>query len=553
MGQNLGQGTSTAAFESDNNQGSSICSDAAGNVCITGFFADSTITFGSVTLSNAAGSPGRQVFIVKYDSLGNVLWAGGSTGSTGMDNEGVAVSADSAGNIYMTGYFNSASITFGGITLNNALTAYNIFIVKYDPSGNVVWARSGNGTQVNEPTGITAAARGYVYVTGFFNSPSITFGSVTLDNHTVTSSNNMFIAKYDTAGNVVWVQGANAGPNAVQANAISADTAGKIYVTGWFNGTTAGFGSITLTNDSTGSAVLFTAKYDSSGNALWVNAVAGSGENFPSSISFDGGGHVYETGTFSSAAITFGSISLIHNPGINPINYYIVKYDTAGNTVWAQGAVGDNKIGGTSINTGTDGSVYTAGYFAPSSAVFGNDTIYNDGLSSIFVVKYDPSGNVVWAKSVADVGGLDEALGITTDAGGDVYTTGYFGNDSITFGPDKLYDPNSGNGYDFFVAKLDNSFSGISKSVIADNVITVYPNPTTGIINFKGIESGDRIEVYNVLGQIVNSGTAGKSPSGDLGVGDNYSLNLSGNAKGVYFYRVTNNTTRILQGKIVLE
>ena len=87
------------------------------------------------------------------------------------------------------------------------------------------------------------------------------------------------------------------------------------------------------------------------------------------------------------------------------------------------------------------------------------------------------------------------------------------------------------------------SVSGIA-SVNPAGGIQVFPNPTTGLINFKGIESGYRVDVYNVLGQVVHSSTA---------TDENYSVNLSGNAKGVYFYRVTDNMVNVQQGKIVLE
>ena len=112
-----------------------------------------------------------------------------------------------------------------------------------------------------------------------------------------------------------------------------------------------------------------------------------------------------------------------------------------------------------------------------------------------------------------------------------------------------VYVDDQGNGR---ILKWSAGSAGIT-TVNSKDEIKAYPNPTTGVIYFKGIESGSRVEVYDVLGQMVHASTAGKSPLGDLGAGDNYSVNLSGNAKGIYFYRVMNEGVNVNQGKIVLE
>ncbi len=75
-------------------------------------------------------------------------------------------------------------------------------------------------------------------------------------------------------------------------------------------------------------------------------------------------------------------------------------------------------------------------------------------------------------------------------------------------------------------------------------VVKVYPNPSTGIFVFSGIRTGATIQLYNVLGEMVYSTVA---------EGDNYRVNLNANAKGIYFYRVTNNANVVEQGKVVLE
>ena len=81
-----------------------------------------------------AGS--MDVFIVKYDASGNMLWAKGAGG--GSNEEGYSLSTDVSGNIYLSGYFTQPS-NFGTIKLTSAGQA-DLFLAKYDPSGNVLWA-----------------------------------------------------------------------------------------------------------------------------------------------------------------------------------------------------------------------------------------------------------------------------------------------------------------------------------------------------------------------------------------------------------------------------
>jgi len=176
----------------DSDYGYSCSTDANGNIIATGFFMSPTITFGTTTLTNAnAGMD--DMFIVKYDPNGNVLWAK-SAGGTSYD-EGYSCSTDASGNIIATGIFQSPSITFGITTLTNADTG-DMFIVKYDPNGNVLWAKSAGGTSNDMGKSCSTDANGNVFVTGYFDSPSITFGSTTLTN---AGGDDMFIVKLSGA------------------------------------------------------------------------------------------------------------------------------------------------------------------------------------------------------------------------------------------------------------------------------------------------------------------------------------------------------------------
>ncbi|MCX6146500.1 MAG: SBBP repeat-containing protein [Candidatus Kapabacteria bacterium] len=169
----------------------SVTTDASGNVYVTGYFTSPTITFGTTTITNTGG---YDIFIVKYDAAGTVLWAK-SAGGTDSDY-GSSLTTDASGNVYVTGRFVSPTITFGTTTLTNP-GGYDIFIVKYDAAGTVLWAKSAGGTSDDHGRSVSTDASGNVYVTGYFTSPTITFGTTTLTN---AGENDIFIAKYAGTG-----------------------------------------------------------------------------------------------------------------------------------------------------------------------------------------------------------------------------------------------------------------------------------------------------------------------------------------------------------------
>ena len=86
-------------------------------------------------------------------------------------------------------------------------------------------------------------------------------------------------------------------------------------------------------------------------------------------------------------------------------------------------------------------------------------------------------------------------------------------------------------------------YTGIS-DIDAGQRISVYPNPSTGLFYFNGLTKGNTIEVYDMIGQSKLSAIAGLS---------NYTIDLSAQAKGVYFYRVSAQGGIVHQGKIVVE
>jgi hypothetical protein len=375
----------------------------------------------------------------------NWLWAKSAGGSS--QDEARSIAVDASGNTYIVGYFGSATITFGSTTLTNA-GPMDIFLTKYDPNGNVVWAKRAGGTTSDEAYSVAVDTSGNVFVAGIFHSTTIIFGSTTLTN---AGNYDIFLAKYDSNGNVLWAKRAG-GAGLDRAYSVTVDVSGNAYLAGYFASSSIVFGSTTLT--SVGAEDIFLAKYGVNGNVLWAKSAGSALYDGATSVAVDTSGNVYMAGVFRSSTIVFGSTTLT-NAGVSNYDIFLAKYDINGNIVWAKSAGSTSDDVATSVTVDLLGNLYVTGYFKSPSLIFGSTTLSNaDNTGNsydLFISKYDINGNVVWAKSAGSTGD-DFVNSIALDALGNPYVTGYFNSSTLSFGSTTLTNVGSNN---IFLAKYD--------------------------------------------------------------------------------------------------
>ena len=510
-----------------------VSTDAIGNVFMTGYFKSPTITFGTTTLTNAGSN---DVFIVKYDATGNVLWAKSVGGA--YDERGQSVSTDASGNVFMTGYFISPTISFGTTTLTNTYASNlysDFFIVKYDTSGNVLWAKSAEGAYDDSGQSVSTDASGNVFITGIYYSPTITFGTTTLTKANPTSNySDIFIVKYDASGNMLWATSAEDGVFNDDGRSVSTDASGNVFIAGYFASPTITFGTTTLTNTNS-SWDIFIVKYDSSGNVLWAKSAGGTAYDIGNSVSTDAIGNVFMTGIYYSPTITFGITTLTNANNVADI--FIVKYDASGNVLWAKSAEGTWYDLSYGVCTDVIGNVFITGAFYSPTITFGTTTLTNvNAANDIFIVKYDASGNVLWAKSAGGTG-YDEGYAVSTDASGNVFLTGNFGSPNINFGTTTLTNTDTtGSFRDIFIAKLDGT---TGTNDIKNANIKIYPNPTNNIINIEGLTKNENntIQIFDVQGKLVIT----------KNISEKGTIDLSELNKGVYVIKIGEVAQRIVK------
>jgi hypothetical protein len=278
-----------------------ITYDNFGNVFVCGYF-QSYISFPGTTLY---GSGNLDIFIAKYDAFGNFLWAK-KAGSAGRD-EAKGIKCDASGNVYITGMHNNGC-NFGSVWLASPGGNSNMFLAKYSPSGNLLWAKTGGSSYEDLGWSVTIDALGKIYVSGEFNA-NANFGGTTIY---TSGGQDIFVACYDSGGNIVWVRKAGgAGDDRAKGIAVAGSA---VYITGQFGGA-ATFGP--FTKFAADNADIFVACINSNtGNFNWVTAAGGPpdalepvGYESGNAICAQTSGNVYATGSTLDGA-TFGNTSL---------------------------------------------------------------------------------------------------------------------------------------------------------------------------------------------------------------------------------------------------
>lgn len=524
-----GQSWQWARAATGSNTANVVCTDASGNAYVAGYFVGG-LTIGSDSVYDTNG-PYQDVFIAKYDALGNMLWVRNSNGYA--DVEGI--SADANGDIYLVGNFYNNSVSFGTTTLINPNPGgqnSNIYFTKYDPMGNVIWAKNLGGINNDLAAGVSTDAFGYVYVTGNFMGDSLTFGSVTVQH---IGSSDGFVAKFTAAGDAVWARNVGA-PVSIGSVAVCTDATGSVIMTGYFQYNYMYVGSLSSLVSSPYSNNIFITKYDSSGQNHWIKYAGNNYGISSTGIAADTAGNVYVTGYYNDTII-WGTDTLA---SIGYQNIFTAQYNASGAVMWAKSAGGHYVDQANGISTDAAGNSYVTGYFQRDTSFFDNTKLINTtGNQVTFVTKYDPSGKVSWA--IAPTGTSNNWGAGISYSNANVYLAGNFQRSGIVFGSDTLILSQQG----FFLDKLDTPVvpTGIAP-IHSPAGITVYPNPSTGTFYFDGITSGATIGIYNMLGQTI------MSPLLHDGI---TMIDLSTFNKGIYFYSIFNHGNVVQKGKIVLE
>ena len=303
--------------------------------------------------TNSAGAGGNELLIAKYNSSGTIQWQ--RTLGTGTayrhDDSGRMIAVDSSGNVYVNGTTNFT----GGYD--------SMMIAKYNSSGTLQWQKTfGDSNTQERGHGITVDSSGNVFVCG----------------ETTKGVNGALVAKLNSSGTLQWQRTLDAS----LFYEVVVDSSDNVYVGGY-----TAIGSYTN---------YLAAKYNNSGTLQWQRTIGGStASDNGRSITIDSSDNVYIGGVSTAG-------------GVGVYDSILVKYNSSGTYQW-QKALGTS---GTQINiqaiaSDSSDNVYIAGSWS----------------NSYFFAKYDSDGNLDWQRSFGG-SGTDNGHGISADGNGNIYVIG---------------------------------------------------------------------------------------------------------------------------------
>lgn len=475
-----------------------IANDKDGSTYLYGCFWTDSVRFGThllvsdyhdSCLAPCSWSSGCY-FILKYDASGNIIWVRKGDNVMGA---GGNIAIDDASNIYISGAYWNATMKIGNDTLHNSsYKRGEVFLAKYDPSGNVIWAKDYGDTS-NEYSSGVAYANGRLYMTGQFRSPLLSLGSSVLHYHSFVPAYNIggtYIMQLDTAGNPKW---ARSSVGSAVPQDIACDGSDGVYIGGQIYDTTyVSFSTDTFRHSHLRYAG-FLVKYDTLGNLKWTNGIYNS--------------------TTTVASSGFGSGNRL----------WSIATDKCTN-VWISGNISGDP-GGIIIDSGVT-------LHAPSGS-----------WDPLYVIGYNANGDLLQSLAISSGGNNGGKIGLASDRTGNVYLSSVFSSTSLIFGSDVL---SSSGSWPMFLAKY-NPFLGCTSVVCpGDDVVDImlskavagfalYPNPVAAKLTVTANDLIRNLVVTNLLGQ--------KLYAQELN-GYEVTFDVSHLPSGIYFVRINNSVSR---------
>ncbi|MBC7937565.1 MAG: SBBP repeat-containing protein [Rhizobacter sp.] len=488
-----------------NDQGSSITTDASGNVYTTGYFAG-TADFNpnpAVTNNLISANGSFDVFISKLDASGNFVWA---KQLGGLNTEmGYSIAVDALGNVYTTGTFQGTLANPADFDPSPAATYYlisagqgDIFVSKLDASGNFVWAKPLGGASVDIGYSIVTDALGNVYTTGYFNGTA-DFNPDPAVSYNLTAANaDVFISKLDAAGNFVWAKQLG-GTSGEVGYSIAVDASANVYTAGYFQGTVDFNPDPAVTNNliTAGQADIFVSKLDASGNFLFAKQFGGTGVDQGYSIALDAARNIHTTGYFSGTADLDPDPAVINNFTVAGVSsdIFVVKLSQLGTV-----------------------PVTLSGFTVNNSRCTANLTwtTATEQNSKHFEVQYSTNGI-----TFTTIG--------TVLSSGNSTTEKYYGYSSSLVNPNNF----------FRLRIIDRDGSSKLSAVVyvagdcgANIIITVFPNPAKNVVTVSGLSGVNQLRLLDQLGKIVKVIMTNKVSE---------TINLSNFSEGTYVIQIVQN------------
>ena len=443
----------------NHDEGNSVAVDGSDNIYVTGHFRHTVDFDPGPGLDEHVANGFEGGFLSKFDASGDFIGARTWGESGGIENQGVIV--DDSGNVYVTGCF-SETVDFDpgpGADNHTSIGQTDSFLIKFDSSGDFVWARTWGGENVTgEGEGgneIAIDNSGRIFVAGRFQGPTDFDPGPGVDEHTSVGVA-VFVSKFESNGDFVWARTWE-GVMRDYVGGIATDGSGSIYATGYF-AYTQDFdpGPGTDFHTDNGGYDTFLSCFDLDGNFKWAQTWGGSYDDMGSDVAVNSFGNIWVAGFFAKTVDFDPGAGVDEHTSCGGTDAYVSEFKPTGEFVLARTWGGPDLTRVYGISIDSQDNVFITGEFQgkadfdPSQFT---DNRISKGKSDIFINKLDSDANHLWVQTW---GGAKDDIGnqIAVDGIGNTYVTGLFLGE-VDFNPGSGVDNHLSNGgYDVFLCKF---------------------------------------------------------------------------------------------------
>jgi hypothetical protein len=358
----------------------------------------------------------------------------------------------------------------------------DVYIVKTDATGNLLWYKTYGGTYNDVGYSIRQTSDGGYIVAGATRS----FGA---------GLNDFYLLRLDAGGDSIWTKTYGGGSGEGARCVRQLPDGGYIVV-----GNTSSF--------AVGGKDVWLVRTDSLGVVIWTERYGGSWEDRGYSVDLTADGGFIITGTTQLLSDAENDL-------------FLIRTDSTGYALWTRAYGGPMAELGNSIKYLSDGGCIAAGWTES----------YGGGLQDLYLLRTDASGDTIWTQTY---GGLDADAGFSVEVipDGTYAVTGW----TVTYGPGD---------YDIWLLRTAGDVASIDEFTAtrgAEFTVDVWPNPAPGYAKLTyRPKSPSRVDIaiYDIVGCKVREVISPKSSEGmQRHIWDGKDSRGQEVPPGIYFIRI---------------
>lgn len=477
-------------------------------------------------------SSDNDLFITKYDTLGNLLWEVIIEGEAHPTD----LKTDSNGDLIITGSFwNSIDFDPGfGSCVFTANVCPDIFWLKLDSLGQYIWAKKVGADYIYENSSeMDIDSMGNIYTTGSFYG-TVDFDPDTSSVYNLTSysdENDVFIIKLDANGAFMWAHSLGSYANDYSTS-ITIDKEENLYISGQFSG---------LVDFDPGPAVHqlnglsqsfhgFILKLTSTGEFIWVHELKVYEIN---EISTDNSNNVYLTGLFQGEVDFDPGTNSFFLESIDRNNAFLSKLDADGNFIWAKQILSNEFSNGKDIQVDSLNNLYLSGEWNGvtdlNPGLTTDGILENNGNDNSFLIKLDENGNYKWGTPITST--VFQSTDVSSN--GTIYLMGYY-DGTVDFDPQNTVYELTSSSATYFLCRLiqgdipENQVNTIDLAEKNGDLL-LYPNPFSENLYIVTSEISD-LCIRDLFGNTLYSSKITQGIN---------TVNLKDITTGIYFVDIT--------------